>query len=181
MDKDQKPCSPEPEPFRIYPHIKSFLIIEARKEIHSVHPSNVAKQLLVENFPAATKNCWRRCFLCGPCRIKGNWRLVLPRTSSSSLWDHLSIFVSVYPLQLFFLCVVHLISKESRRLILLRTTFCKMLPPPAQPRRWRTTPCQFTPQRIQYSVFEPDLPIWRPSRPSAMPWWQGTQLRSVVV
>jgi hypothetical protein len=31
----------------------------------------VARQQLGKDVAAATKNCWRRRFLCGPCRIKG--------------------------------------------------------------------------------------------------------------
>jgi hypothetical protein len=31
----------------------------------------VARQQLGKDLPAATKNYWRRRFLCGPCRIKG--------------------------------------------------------------------------------------------------------------
>jgi hypothetical protein len=38
---------------------------------------------LVKDFPAATKNFWRRRFQCGPCHIKGSRRLILPRTSGS--------------------------------------------------------------------------------------------------
>jgi hypothetical protein len=36
----------------------------------SVYPI-VARQRLSKHVPAATKNCCRLCFLCGPCRIKG--------------------------------------------------------------------------------------------------------------
>jgi hypothetical protein len=31
------------------------------------------------------KNCWTRCFQCGPCRMKESRRLVLPRTSCALL------------------------------------------------------------------------------------------------
>jgi hypothetical protein len=36
----------------------------------SVYLLIVARQRFGEHVLAATKNCWRRHFLCGPCRIK---------------------------------------------------------------------------------------------------------------
>jgi hypothetical protein len=44
----------------------------------SVYPPIVA--------PAATNNCWRFHFLCGPCCIEGNMRLILSRTSCFLLY-----------------------------------------------------------------------------------------------
>jgi hypothetical protein len=35
----------------------------------------VARQRLGKHVPAATKNSWRRRFLCGSCRIKGTWAI----------------------------------------------------------------------------------------------------------
>jgi hypothetical protein len=39
------------------------------KESQWVCLANVARQFLGKHVPAATKNCWRRHFLCGPCRV----------------------------------------------------------------------------------------------------------------
>jgi hypothetical protein len=36
----------------------------------TVYPPIVARQRLGKHVPTATKNCWGRRFLCGPCRIK---------------------------------------------------------------------------------------------------------------
>jgi hypothetical protein len=36
----------------------------------SVYSLFVAGQRSGKHVPASTKNCWRRRFLCGPCRIK---------------------------------------------------------------------------------------------------------------
>jgi hypothetical protein len=36
-----------------------------------MYPPIVARQQLVKDVPAATKNCWRRGFQCGLCHIKG--------------------------------------------------------------------------------------------------------------
>jgi hypothetical protein len=41
----------------------------------SVYPPIVARQRLAEHVPAATKNSWRRRFLCGPCSIKGKYAI----------------------------------------------------------------------------------------------------------
>jgi hypothetical protein len=35
-----------------------------------VYPPIIARQWLGKHVPVATKNCWRRRFLCGPCRFK---------------------------------------------------------------------------------------------------------------
>jgi hypothetical protein len=35
-----------------------------------VYPTIVARHRLGKHFLAATKNFWRRSFLCGPCHIK---------------------------------------------------------------------------------------------------------------
>jgi hypothetical protein len=37
----------------------------------SSFPSMCTVSLQGKHFPAATKNCWRNCFLCGKCRIRG--------------------------------------------------------------------------------------------------------------
>jgi hypothetical protein len=37
-----------------------------------VYPRLVVRQQLGKDIPVATKNCWRRRFLCDPCRINGN-------------------------------------------------------------------------------------------------------------
>jgi hypothetical protein len=42
-----------------------------RRVCGSVYFPIVAWQRLGKHVPAAMKNCWRRRFLCGPCRIKG--------------------------------------------------------------------------------------------------------------
>jgi hypothetical protein len=36
-----------------------------------IPPPIVARQLFSKHIPMATKNCWTRHFLCGPCDIKG--------------------------------------------------------------------------------------------------------------
>jgi hypothetical protein len=36
-----------------------------------VYPPIVARQWFNKHITAVTRNCWRRRFLCGPCRIKG--------------------------------------------------------------------------------------------------------------
>jgi hypothetical protein len=41
----------------------------------SVYPPTVARQRLGKFVPAATKNCWRRYFLCGPCCITGKYAI----------------------------------------------------------------------------------------------------------
>jgi hypothetical protein len=38
-----------------------------------VYPLIVARQRLSKHVHAATRNCWRRRLLCGPCRIKGKY------------------------------------------------------------------------------------------------------------
>jgi hypothetical protein len=42
----------------------------------------VARQRFGKHIPATTKNCWRRRFLCGPCRIEGNLFLLFTFFSS---------------------------------------------------------------------------------------------------
>jgi hypothetical protein len=54
----------------------------------------------VKYVPAATKNFWRRRFLCGPCRVKESRWLFLPRTSCfiydfEAYVSDLTAFVSV--------------------------------------------------------------------------------------
>jgi hypothetical protein len=43
--------------------------------------SIIARQQLKKRVPAASKYCWMRQFLCGPCRIKGKWSISSYRTS----------------------------------------------------------------------------------------------------
>jgi hypothetical protein len=51
-----------------------------RKFCGSVCCPAVVRERPGKHVPTATRNCWRRRFLCGPCRIKVNRRLVLTRT-----------------------------------------------------------------------------------------------------
>jgi hypothetical protein len=44
-------------------------LIEGESVSRSVYPCIVVRQQLCNDVPAATKNCWRRRFLCGLCRI----------------------------------------------------------------------------------------------------------------
>jgi hypothetical protein len=36
----------------------------------SLYSPAVARLRIDKHLPVATKNCWRRCFLCGSCRIR---------------------------------------------------------------------------------------------------------------
>jgi hypothetical protein len=55
-----KPISPE------------YFINPSRQSVYVyVHPHIVARQQLGKDVPAAKKDCWRRRFICGPCRIRG--------------------------------------------------------------------------------------------------------------
>jgi hypothetical protein len=59
-----------------------------------VYPPIFGTQRLGKHVPAATKNCWRRRFLCGPCRIKESRRLVFPRTPCFRVKFHVSTITS---------------------------------------------------------------------------------------
>jgi hypothetical protein len=46
--------------------------VVARQMLSKMYPHFIAGQRFGKHVPAATKNSWRRRFLCGPCHIKGN-------------------------------------------------------------------------------------------------------------
>jgi hypothetical protein len=75
-------------------------------ELDCVSPF-VARERLGKYVPGATKNCWRRRFQCGPCRIKESRRLVLPKTS----WF---LFVlQAPPIALYFVALIVLVTSEN--------------------------------------------------------------------
>jgi hypothetical protein len=98
-------------------------VVSKESLLVSVFPSTGVRQCLGKHIPAATKNCWRRRFLCGPCRIKRE-SVGLPVFFLNGVANG---SVNTFPRQRRIVggvvfCAVRLVSKESRRLVLSRTS-----------------------------------------------------------
>jgi hypothetical protein len=70
---------------RIVKRVISYAVRVLSQESLWVCPC-IPLSLLGKDIPAATKDCWRRRFLCGPCRKKGKWVISSSQNKLLFLW-----------------------------------------------------------------------------------------------
>jgi hypothetical protein len=57
----------------VYAITQQWIYLRHFLNVTQQYPPITVRQWLCKHIPMAMKNCWRHCFLCGLCCIKGNY------------------------------------------------------------------------------------------------------------